>query len=57
MGKILRRCSLCGGFHASFLVPELGAGKGYLCARCWKEWTAKHPPEKQPSQKRPDINT
>lgn len=42
--KILRRCALCGNFHASFLVPELPAGKGYLCAACWKAWMARQAP-------------
>lgn len=44
MPKILRRCSLCGNFHASFLVPELPAGKGSLCAKCWKAWMARETP-------------
>ena len=34
--KILRRCSLCGKFHAAYLVPEHEGGKGYYCYACWK---------------------
>lgn len=42
--NVLRRCDLCGRFHASFLVPESGYGKGYLCSSCYKVWQAAHPP-------------
>jgi hypothetical protein len=34
--EILRRCSLCGKFHASYLVSEHPGGKGYYCYTCWK---------------------
>jgi hypothetical protein len=34
--KILRRCSLCGKFHAAYLVPEHPGGKGYYCCMCWR---------------------
>ena len=34
--KILRRCSLCGNFHAAYLVPEHPGGQGYYCYKCWK---------------------
>jgi len=35
--KVLRRCTLCGKFHASYLVNDLPipGGKGYLCYTCW----------------------
>jgi len=39
----LRRCSLCGKFHAAYLVPELPVGKNRLCLSCWKNWQAAHP--------------
>jgi len=39
----LRRCSLCGKFHAAYLVPELPPGKNRLCLSCWKNWQADHP--------------
>jgi hypothetical protein len=42
MGKILRRCSLCGKYHASFLVSDFPGGKGHLCSSCWKAWQAAH---------------
>jgi hypothetical protein len=34
--KILRRCSICKNFHASFLVIDPQQGKLYLCKDCWK---------------------
>jgi hypothetical protein len=34
--KILRRCTVCGNFHAAYLVPEHEGGKGYYCYNCWK---------------------
>lgn len=34
--KILRRCSLCGKFHASYLVPNPDGGNSYYCSACWK---------------------
>ena len=36
MGKILRRCTICKRFHASYLVEDPIFGKGYLCYDCWK---------------------
>lgn len=34
-GKILRRCTLCNRFHASYIV-EIEDKKAYLCYDCWK---------------------
>ena len=34
--KILRRCTLCKRFHASYLVEDPERGKYYLCYFCWK---------------------
>jgi hypothetical protein len=34
--KILLRCTICGKFHASYLVIDPNFGKGYLCYSCWK---------------------
>jgi hypothetical protein len=34
-GKILRRCSLCGKFHASYLVEDPDEGELFLCHACW----------------------
>jgi hypothetical protein len=42
-GKILRRCSLCGKFHAAYLVPEHHGRKGYYCYACWKATQAARP--------------
>jgi hypothetical protein len=38
-GKILRRCTICGKFHASYLVDDAVLGRCYLCYSCW---TARH---------------
>ena len=35
MGNVLRRCALCGKFHASYLVVVQGEKRPY-CYRCWK---------------------
>lgn len=35
-GKILRRCTICRNFHASYLVDDPKLGKCYLCYSCWK---------------------
>ncbi|MBA4383233.1 MAG: hypothetical protein C0410_00710 [Anaerolinea sp.] len=35
-GKILRRCTICKKFHASYLVEIPDYGKSYLCYNCWK---------------------
>ncbi len=34
--KILRRCTICKKFHASYLVEDSQLGKCYLCYTCWK---------------------
>jgi hypothetical protein len=34
-GKILRRCTICKKFHASYLVEDPELGRYYLCQRCW----------------------
>jgi hypothetical protein len=34
--KILRRCTICKKFHASYLVDDPELGKCYLCYSCWK---------------------
>jgi hypothetical protein len=45
MGKILKRCSLCQNFHASYLIEDPKLGKLYLCYDCWKEKYAGKPAE------------
>jgi ADP-ribose pyrophosphatase len=35
-GKVLRRCDICGNFHAAYIVPEGDSGKRYYCYKCWK---------------------
>jgi hypothetical protein len=34
--RILRRCAICGKFHASYLVEDPQLGTCYLCLSCWK---------------------
>jgi hypothetical protein len=34
--KILRRCTICKHYHASYLVEDSEFGKCYLCFSCWK---------------------
>jgi protein-tyrosine phosphatase len=34
--KVLRRCVICGKFHAAYLVPDHPGGSGYYCYSCWK---------------------
>jgi hypothetical protein len=51
-GKILRRCTLCKKFHASYLVEDPERGKYYLCYSCWKSRQSQdleptHPEEKK----------
>ena len=46
-GKGLRRCSLCGGFHASYLVVSPTGVKSYLCYSCWKAKAASPDPVEQ----------
>jgi hypothetical protein len=41
--KILRRCSICGKFHASYLVIDPQLGKGYYCYSCFRAWQTAHP--------------
>lgn len=34
---VLRRCDVCGRYHASYIVPdEARGGKAYYCYDCWK---------------------
>ncbi len=40
----LRRCSVCGKFHASYLVPDGKGGSLHYCYSCWKAWQASQPP-------------
>jgi hypothetical protein len=41
--NVLRRCSLCKRFHASYLLPDSEFGKLYLCYDCWKACYAPQP--------------
>lgn len=50
--KILRRCTICGNFHASYLVEDPALGKCYLCYKCWKDrQTSQPPPVSAPGEK------
>lgn len=35
-GSILRRCTICKKFHASYLIQDTKLGECYLCYACWK---------------------
>lgn len=35
-GKILRRCTICKKYSASYLVEDPQHGKYYLCYSCWR---------------------
>ena len=39
--KILRRCTICRKFHASYLMEDTEFGKCCLCCSCWKSRQAK----------------
>ena len=41
----LRRCSICGKFHASYLVPDGEGGNLHYCYSCWKAQQAARFPE------------
>jgi hypothetical protein len=51
--NVLRRCSLCKRYHASYLVPESEFGKVYLCYDCWKARHASQLPPTPERAKRP----
>jgi len=57
--KILRRCDICGRFHASYLVPADDGPPRYYCYDCWKarfETSASLPDEEKstsPDPKKP----
>lgn len=54
--KILRRCTVCGNFHASYLVENPGQEKRYLCYTCWKAGqTPKPAQDTKPGAERPDV--
>ena len=50
-GKILRRCTICNNFHASYLVQDEKLGKCYLCYTCWKARTASALPDEKKVEK------
>ena len=51
--KILRRCTVCGKFHASYLVLDHDIEKGYYCYACWKSRQASFPSEHSEQDKKP----
>lgn len=54
-GYKLRRCDVCGKFHASYLVPDPERGKLYLCTTCWQaRYSAQPPAAPDPDTERPD---
>jgi hypothetical protein len=54
--KILRRCDVCGRFHASYIVPDPErGGKAYYCNDCWKaKYTTQPPPASDQEGERPE---
>jgi hypothetical protein len=34
--RILRRCTICNKFHASYLVPDEEGNPAYYCYDCWQ---------------------
>ena len=56
-GKILRRCTLCKKFHASYLVDDPELGKCYLCYTCWKaRFSAKEKQQTNESRANADLD-
>jgi hypothetical protein len=51
--KILLRCSLCGKFHASYLVEDAELGQLHLCYSCWH---SKYAPPLDPDGQPKTIN-
>jgi len=51
--KVLRRCDICGKFHAAYLVPNPKGGQMKVCQTCWKNLMAPKPdaPAKDESAK------
>jgi hypothetical protein len=52
-GKILRRCDLCGKFHASYRVEDPRLGSLILCQNCWSRRAASQSPAETAPQKIP----
>jgi hypothetical protein len=38
-GKVLRRCDICGKFHASYFIDDPLHGRRKVCYTCWKAVT------------------
>lgn len=57
--KILRRCTICKKFHASYLVEDAEFGKCYLCYSCWKsrQTQGRIAPEKKTEETGTDPET
>ncbi|RPH56850.1 MAG: hypothetical protein EHM81_12495 [Chloroflexi bacterium] len=49
--KVLLRCSLCGKFHAAYLVVDAELGQLRLCYSCWQSKYA--PPVDAEGQPKP----
>lgn len=60
----LRRCDICGKYHASYIVTDPKTGrKSYICTLCWKAKFASQPQngpsqkaesQEEPAEKKPD---
>jgi hypothetical protein len=51
--KVLRRCDVCGKFHASYLVPDFQGRPARLCYDCWKGLYAA-PQREEAEARKPD---
>jgi hypothetical protein len=47
-GKILRRCDVCGKFHAAYLLTSPDGVVRKVCYSCWKAATSQPIPPPKP---------
>jgi hypothetical protein len=48
--KALKRCDVCGKFHAAYLVDDPQLGKLNVCLDCWKrKYAIETPPAEKPN--------
>jgi hypothetical protein len=52
-GKTLRRCDLCGKFHAAYLVPKPQGGQMKLCRSCWTDTATQKNPQQLTATEKP----
>lgn len=54
--KILRRCSICKKFHASYRVEHPQLGVLHLCTTCWSTTQAASTPPEAPAPAQTDTS-